>query len=148
MLSQTAEYALRAMVVLAMEPDEPRTAQQIAARSKVPLDYLAKILQCLARAHLVTGQRGRGGGFSLVRGPRDVTVYDVVSAVDKFPRIETCPLGLASHGVKLCTLHRKLDDAVRIVEESFRSTSLWDLLEEPSVSRPLCETEELVHVAP
>ena len=65
MFSQTAEYALRAIVVLAVDPKKPWIAQDIAAESKVPQDYLMKVLQALGREGLVTAQRGRGGGFIL-----------------------------------------------------------------------------------
>src|SRR4051812_13006650 len=128
MLSQTAEYALRAMVNLAANPGEARTAQDIAVQSHVPLDYLSKVLNGLARAGLVTGQRGRGGGFQCTRPPQLITVLEVVSAVDPLRRITTCPLGLQAHGTSLCPLHRKLDDAVRTVEEAFASTTIESLV--------------------
>lgn len=124
MLSQTTEYALRAMVTLAASPDEAQTARQIAGASKIPADYLAKILGSLARAGLVTAQRGRGGGFKSTRPAEDVTVLDVVDAVDPLQRIKVCPLGLAAHERQLCPLHSKLDDAIRSVQEAFASTTL------------------------
>ena len=101
MFSQTVEYALRAVVVLAMHPDSPRTAQQIADASKMPVDYLFKVLQLLGRAGLVTGQRGKHGGFTLARLPHDMTVLDVVNAVDPIKRLRTCPHGIPSHGTTL-----------------------------------------------
>jgi Rrf2 family transcriptional regulator, nitric oxide-sensitive transcriptional repressor len=127
MLSQTAEYALRAMVALATGKGEPRTAQNLAQASRVPLDYLSKVLNSLARAGLISGQRGRGGGFQSVRPAGEITVLEVVSAVDPLRRIRTCPLGLQAHGENLCPLHRKLDDAVRSVEEAFAATTIQSL---------------------
>src|SRR5450432_987244 len=119
MLSQTAEYALRAMVSLAGGEKRARTALDLAEESKVPFDYLSKILNSLSRAGLVSGQRGRGGGFQSARPASLMTVLEVVTAVDPLKRIRTCPLGLKAHGTNLCPLHRKLDDAVRSVEEAF-----------------------------
>jgi Rrf2 family protein len=87
MFSQTAEYALRAVVVLAGDPEKPWTAQEIAAHSLVPQDYLVKVLQALAKQGLVTAQRGRGGGYVLRRPPRGITVLDVINAVDTIRRI-------------------------------------------------------------
>jgi len=127
MLSQTAEYALRAMVALATGSGQARTAQEIAGAARVPLDYLSKVLNSLARAGLISGQRGRGGGFQSVRPPGEITVLEVVSAVDPLRRIRTCPLGLEAHGENLCPLHRKLDDAVRSVEEAFAATTIQSL---------------------
>lgn len=136
MLSQTAEYALRAIVALAMNPGSPRTAQDLARESQVPLDYLSKILNSLSKAGLVTGQRGRGGGFQPAVRPSELTVLQVVTAVDPLKRIKTCPLGLKAHGENLCPLHRKLDDAVRGVEEAFASTTIESL-----AGKSFCESE-------
>ncbi len=130
MLSQTAEYALRAMVTLASARGPALTAQEIALESHVPLDYLSKVLSSLSRAGLVHSQRGRGGGFQPARPLSEITVLDVVSAVDPLRRIKTCPLGLTAHGANLCSLHRKLDDAVRSVEEAFAAATIESLLEE------------------
>ncbi len=137
MLSQTAEYALRAMVALATGKNA-RTAQDLARQSQVPLDYLSKILNSLARAGLVTGQRGRGGGFQPVRPASQITVLQVVSAVDPLKRIRNCPLGLAAHGENLCPLHRKLDDAVKSVEEAFATTSIESLSGKPGCDGAPC----------
>ncbi len=132
MFSLTAEYALRAMVTLAGQPDSAQTAQQIATASQIPADYLFKVLQSLSRAGLVIAQRGKRGGFSLAKPPSETCVLDVVNAVDPIRRIRTCPLGIAAHADnKLCPLHRKLDEAFRSVEEAFASSFLCDLTENP-----------------
>ena len=141
LFSTTAEYALRAMVLLALRRGSPQTAQQIAAETKTPVDYLFKVLQSLARAQLVHAQRGKRGGFSLLNPPEEVSIWQILQAVDPIRRITTCPLGLAAHGVRLCSLHRKLDDAMRHVEDAFASTMLSDLIDEASPIRPLCAGE-------
>ncbi len=136
MLSQTAEYALRAMVTLATAEGGARTAQEIAAESQIPLDYLSKVLHSLAKAGLVTAQRGRGGGFQPANRVAELTVLEVVSAVDPLKRIKTCPLGIKNHGETLCPLHRKLDDAMKTVEDAFASTTIKSL-----VGKSFCESE-------
>lgn len=141
MISQTAEYALRAIVVLADEAAPFWTAQAISGKAQVPQMYLMKVLQPLTRAGLISAQRGRNGGFSLARPANQISVLDVVSAVDPLRRIRTCPLGLKSHGTVLCPLHRKLDDAMRFVEEAFGSTTIADIVSNPSPIRPLCEQQ-------
>jgi len=88
MLSQTAEYALRAIVVLAGDTTASWTAQTIAAKTLVPHDYLIKVLQPLTKAGLVTAQRGRNGGFALTRPPEQINVLDVLNAVDPLKRIK------------------------------------------------------------
>ena len=138
LFSQTTEYALRAMVLLATQPEEPQITGTIAEKTRVPAGYLSKVLQSLGRANLVHAQRGVGGGWVLARAPELITILDVVNAVDPIQRIKTCPLGLSAHGKNLCPLHRKLDDALAQVEEAFSSTALSDILKTPTTSRPLC----------
>ncbi|MEX0885349.1 MAG: Rrf2 family transcriptional regulator [Phycisphaeraceae bacterium] len=138
MISHTAEYALRAMVCLADHVHAPLTSQQLADRTRVPLGYLAKIMQQLGRADLVVGQRGPNGGFSLTRPPAEISILQVVAAVDPIRRVTHCPLGLATH-TSLCPLHRSLDDAVAHIENAFSTTSLADLLDDTGNATPLCE---------
>ncbi|WP_010583368.1 RrF2 family transcriptional regulator [Schlesneria paludicola] len=138
MISQTAEYALRAAVFLADDDDIPRTNLQIAAGTEVPVGYLAKVMQSLSRGGIVLAQRGPNGGF-LLRIPADeLTVLQVINAVDPVQRFPECPLKLAHHGKNLCPLHRKLDDTAKLVEESFGDTTIADLLNVPATRKPLC----------
>lgn len=140
MFSQTVEYALRAVVYLAYESPEARTTEQIHTATKVKRAYLSKILQGLARKGIVQTQRGVHGGISLVKPPHELTILDVVNAVEPIERIVSCPLGLESHGVRLCPLHKRMDAALASVEKAFGSTTLAEVLAEPSDSIPLCET--------
>ena len=141
MFSQTTEYALRAVVWLASRHGKPQTTRQIAATTRVPAGYLSKVLQALGRADLVKSQRGLYGGFTLARPPGQISVLEVVNAVDPIQRIETCPLGLKSHGAELCALHKRLDDAIAHIEKAFSTSSIADLLSESSSKHPLRETE-------
>ena len=138
MLSQSVEYALRAACFLADRAPAPQTTGQIAKVTKVPAAYLSKILQQLGRAGIVRSQRGLHGGMSLTKTPEELTILEVVNAVDPLQRIHECPLGLAAHGVRLCPLHRRLDDAAAAVESAFRETTLAEVLAEPTESVPLC----------
>jgi Rrf2 family nitric oxide-sensitive transcriptional repressor len=138
MISQTAEYALRAVVALAAGDGTPQTTHRIAATTKVPPDYLSKVLQSLGRAGIITSQRGQRGGSVLARSASQISVYDVVQAVDPIVRIRSCPLGLPGHGERLCALHRRIDDAIGTVENAFRASTIAELLAEPSESHPLC----------
>jgi Rrf2 family protein len=137
-LSQTVEYALRAVVHLADQAPAARTTEQIADVTQVPQAYLSKVLQALNRAGIVRSQRGVGGGVSLVKAPNKLTILEVVNAVDPIERITTCPLGLAAHGKHLCPLHRRMDDALAMMEAAFRKTTLAEVLAEPTTSKPLC----------
>ena len=139
MFSQTVEYALRAVAHLAYEAPNAQTTEQLAVATRVPSAYLSKVLQALSRGGIVKSQRGVGGGMSLVKTPADLTILEVVNAVEPIQRIKTCPLGLKSHGVRLCPLHRRMDDAMATVEAAFGGTTLAEVLNEPTHSPPLCE---------
>jgi Rrf2 family transcriptional regulator, nitric oxide-sensitive transcriptional repressor len=139
MISQTAEYALRAIVYLAMNPGNAFTTQQISLTTKVPAAYLSKVLQSLVRARLVQSQRGLGGGFVLTKPPAEINILEVLNAVDSIQRIRTCPLGLEAHGANLCALHKKLDDATAIIENTFATTTIAEILAKPTASVPLCD---------
>lgn len=145
MFSQTIEYALRAVVHLAYQAPDAHTTADIAEATRVPKDYLSKILQGLAREGIVKTQRGVGGGVSLAKEPGELTILDVVNAVEpeSVRRITTCPLGLKTHGIRLCPLHKRLDNAIASVESAFRKTTLAEVLAEPSESVPLCEAPDV-----
>lgn len=139
MFSQTVEYALRAVVFLASEAPKACTTDQIATATLVPKAYLSKVLQNLSRAGIVNSQRGVGGGMTLAQVPDKLTILEVVNAVEPIGRIQECPLGLKSHGVNLCPLHRRLDNALAMVEEALASSTLAEVIADPSRSKPLCD---------
>ena len=87
MISQTAEYSLRAMAYLADQmPQGYRSTIEVATATKVPTPYLSKVLKRLVDIGLLKGQRGPGGGFLLMRTPELITVWDVVDAVEPIKR--------------------------------------------------------------
>lgn len=140
MISQTAEYALRAMVFLAMR-SAAATGQEIAETTKVPPGYLSKIMQQLVKSKLVNSQRGIGGGFALSLQPAQISILDVINAVDPIERITSCPLGIKSHGFNLCPLHKRLSDATAHVEDAFSRSTLMELVEDSK--HPLCSSAPL-----
>ncbi len=138
MISQTSEYALRAIVYLADNPTQAHTAETIAQGTKVPVGYLAKVLQMLSRAKLVSSQRGLRGGFTLLKDAKTLTVLDVVQAIEPVARIHTCPLNIGEHGPNLCPLHRHMDAAMAVIEQRFKDLTIHTLISDPEASHPLC----------
>ena len=140
MFSQTVEYALRAVVCLAHHAPDACTTDEISLATKVPKPNLSKVLQNLGRRKIVRSQRGIGGGITLVKPPEELTIFEVVNAFEPIARIDSCPLGLKSHGKQLCPLHKRMDDAAAVVQDAFQKTTLADLLTAPIGSYPLCES--------
>lgn len=143
MLSQTAEYALRAMSWLALSRGELVPTATVAEKTQVPAHYLAKVLQQLASANLIEGRRGVRGGYRLAKPADQISLLDVINTVEKVERIRTCPLGLEGHGPNLCPLHQRMDRAAKAVIEIFGDATLADLVsgEGEQRTRPLCETK-------
>ena len=132
LLSQTTEYALQAIVLLAAFPGEPRTSKQITAATSAPEGYISKVMQTLVRAGLVHSKRGLGGGFTLARHANDITLLDVVDAVDPLVPIERCPMGQTRENCRqLCALHRRINHSTEMVRRVFRDTTISELLVNP-----------------
>ena len=131
MFSQATEYALRAMTYLAEHADEPAISETISVAMQVPKPYLSKVLRELVESGLIVSTRGRNGGFVLSRPATQITALEIVNALDPIRRITTCPLGRADH-VELCPMHRKMDSAIEHVECSLRSTTLAQLIAQPT----------------
>ncbi len=146
MISQTVEYALRSIVTIAQHEGHPCTAQQISKITKVPAPYLSKLMQRLVRAGIAKSQRGLHGGFVLIKEPDELTIWEVVDAVEPFKRIHECPLGIKSHGSTLCPLHRRLDNAMEMVEKQFRNTTIADVLAETGAVTPLCQEKKTFQI--
>jgi Rrf2 family protein len=141
MFSQTTEYALRAMACLALEPDRLVPTADVAEKTKVPSNYLSKVLQQLAARKLITGRRGVGGGYRLARPAQEIALLEIIQSVGTLTRIEACPLGLATHGHSLCPLHKTMDKAAAVLIELFEGVTLSHLISDPTrPNRPLCET--------
>jgi Rrf2 family protein len=140
MLPKSAEYALRAVVWLGREPEKALPADELAKCTKTPRRYLHKVLQDLVKAELVRSRSGPGGGYSLARSPRAITILDVVNAAAPLERIRRCPLGLRSH-TRLCPLHRELDNVYAASEAALGRVTIAKLLSSTSPIIPLCEVK-------
>jgi Rrf2 family protein len=93
-LSQTAEYALRAMAWLATEsPERPVRARDMSRGTQIPTHYLSKILRRLVLAGVLESQKGQGGGFSLARPPGEISFRQILAALDAYPAQARCAFG-------------------------------------------------------
>jgi Rrf2 family protein len=81
-LSARADYALRAAIEIANVGEGHVTAEQVARAQQIPVKFLETILTQLRRAGLVRSQRGPDGGFWLARAADDITLADIIRAID------------------------------------------------------------------
>jgi Rrf2 family nitric oxide-sensitive transcriptional repressor len=135
------------MACLALYQDELVPATTLAEMTRVPANYLAKVLQQLADAGLVSGRRGVGGGYKLAMPPEKISLIDICRAVGRLDRIEQCPLGLPNHGSNLCPLHRTMDKAICELIDTMTNVTLNDLVNDPrGANKPLCDAATTVRL--
>lgn len=96
MLSQATGYAALALGFVAAAGGKPVLVKQIATACEIPQPYLAKIINSLARAGVVTTQRGIGGGVQLAKPAVDLTLLDLCEALDDPILDNRCMLGVAT----------------------------------------------------
>ena len=116
-LSQTSEYAMRALAYLAtLPPAVAARAAQIADATGVPSHYLSKVLRKLVAAELLAARKGHGGGFSLARPAAKIRFLDVLDALGEAPTDKRCAFGWGNCDVQNpCPLHplwSRLNEAV------------------------------------
>lgn len=136
-LGEGVEWGLHCATVLAMVPPEmPMPASRLAEFHGVPPTYLAKILQAMSTAGLVEAVPGRHGGYRLARSMSDITLLDVVLAVDGDEPAFRCteirrrgPSAVpARHYSAVCTIAAAMWEAEEAWRESLRSVTLADLV--------------------
>jgi len=82
-ITRQADYAIRAMLYLsALKPEEKAATSKIAESKKIPSSFLAKIISQLSIAGLIRTTRGARGGVTLAHPPKDISILDVVEAID------------------------------------------------------------------
>lgn len=142
MLSQTAEYALRAMVHLARKEKDGTAlrAEEIATDLHVPRNYLSKILHSLAREGLLDSTRGPHGGFRLSAPAGEIQLSRVIEVFE--PELladdQRCLMGrtLCSDD-EPCPAHGRWKEVSRAVQAFFHRTTLGDLAGDRGETRVL-----------
>jgi Rrf2 family protein len=128
-LSQTAEYALRAVLRLArLPPGHLARVPGLAADLGIPANYLSKTLSQLARAGVLASTRGKRGGFALARPPHRLTLEEVVAPFEEMGR-RHCLLGEgACTDRDPCEAHAAWRAISDRMAEFFRNTTVADIL--------------------
>jgi Rrf2 family transcriptional regulator, iron-sulfur cluster assembly transcription factor len=135
MLSQTAQYALRAALCLARAgAGQTLTADTIATALGAPANYMSKTLHALAKTGIVEGVRGPSGGFRLLISPSQLSVARIVEAFDEPDRYPTCLIG---HGpcdpANPCVAHTQWSAVIEAMHAPLQQTMLTDLMESDSL---------------
>jgi Rrf2 family protein len=138
-VSRKIDYALRAVIHLASEDDGERacSVSEIAARERIPRQFLVKIIQELIHKGLVRSRRGPRGGYVLARPARDVTFRQVIEAVEGPISLNACTGEHADCSfLGLCGMERIWREGQRRVMELFENTTIADVRFPPVPARP------------
>ena len=132
-LTRGSEYALRAMVYLAERPEQEVSALRAVSSAKdVPESFMAKIFQSLVHAGLVVSHRGARGGFSLARPAGEITVAEVIAAIDGPIALNTCVIPPESCDQSTdCPVHEVWVRAQRAMMDVLAGVTFADLVAEP-----------------
>lgn len=131
-LSRTADYGVRAVLHVAVHSgDGLCLAADIAEAEDIPPDYVPKVLRGLVRAGLLRSHRGKTGGFSLARRPEDISLLDVIQALEGYPVLNRCLLrpGECPRD-KRCPVHRVWLKARDTFLDYLRGATIASLLAE------------------
>lgn len=129
-LSRTAEYALRALLVLARHGEgRPLTADVIAEMTGTPANYLGKTLYALMKAGILRSSRGPSGGFALATDPATLTISQVVDVFTEPMHAPRCLLGTGlCDSSRPCDAHFNWKRVTTAAREPLRTTTIADLL--------------------
>lgn len=130
-ISQACKYGLRAMVYLAEHGAQPVLSRDIARELRIPEHFLAKILQDLSKNRLLDSFKGRGGGFCLARAPDQITLLEVVEAIDGPDFGQGCVLGLPECSDESpCPLHYQWSDIRATILQMLSRTTMEHVVNE------------------
>jgi len=129
-ITRQADYAVRAVLYLAkLGPQEKAATSQIAEEQDIPLSFLAKIIAQLSVAGLLQTMRGARGGVTLARDPEEITLLEVVEAIDGPIMLNECVNGSYKCPVEGCPIRAVWRDAQADLVERLRSTSFSEFLQ-------------------
>ena len=133
-LTSKGRYAVTAILDLAFHSHTgPVSLSQVSRRQDLSLSYLEQLFTRLRKEKLVRSTRGPGGGYSLERPPEDITIAEVIAAVDEDMDTTRCSGEINCQDGKQCLSHELWDELSQQIYLFLKEISLRDLMEEPDI---------------
>lgn len=130
-LTSRGRYAVTAMFDIALRPEGERvTLNEISQRQGISLSYLEQIFARLRRAGLVSSLRGPGGGYTLARPAAEISVADIIHAVDEVLDARYCQGGRDCHNGQECLSHMLWNDLSEKIEAYLHEITLQQLIDQ------------------
>lgn len=133
MFSTSCHYGLQAMIYIALHSsdEENISLNRIADEQDIPKHFLSKILQLLVKHKLLVSMKGPTGGFRLNRPPEEITLIEVIQAIDGLDMFNQCGIGFKrcddSHP---CPIHEEYKEVRDQIQDLFEHKTLQELTEE------------------
>lgn len=139
-LSTKGRYAVTAMLDLALNGQEgPVTLSDISENQGISLSYLEQLFAALRAKKLVRGVRGPGGGYFLGRGADEISIADIICAVDEWVEFTRCRGKEDCRGGQRCLTHSLWDDLSRQIYDFLTDITLADLVARGKKNLESCE---------
>ena len=135
-MTTKGRYAVTAMLDLALHTGSgPVRLAEIAERQELSLAYLEQLFAKLRRNQLVASSRGPGGGYSLARSSEELSVADIIEAVDEGVDATNCSGKSDCQDGNTCLTHHLWDDLTRQIHGFLQGISLADLMARGDIQR-------------
>jgi len=132
MITREADYATRAVLCLATKyaAKEQMSTLALAEEMDIPYRFLRKIIKTLVEADIVVSKRGKGGGLFLARKPKEISLRDVIEAVDvRGLALSYClQEGNVCNRQPICKINRELTEVQKMVDEKLSAITLDKML--------------------
>ena len=130
-LNQATDYAFRMVLYLATCPEGTKiTGAALAEKQNIPERFLLKIMRSLTAADIMKSYRGVEGGFALQRDPKDITLYDVIDAVEGQTQLQRCladPDACTRGCGGMCSLYNAFEEIQNDLAAKLKSVNFADL---------------------
>ncbi|MDZ7756965.1 Rrf2 family transcriptional regulator [Rhodohalobacter sp.] len=133
MFSTSCHYGLQAMIYIALHSTNDKNVDlgQIAEKQDIPKHFLSKILQMLVKNGLLNSMKGPTGGFSLSRPADDITLIEVIDAIDGLDVFTQCGIGFKRcDDDHPCPIHNEYKQVRNNIRELFENKTLLELSED------------------
>src|SRR6266566_6032413 len=145
-LTTKGRYAVTAMLDLALRHDKGSvTLADIARRQNISLSYLEQLFAKLRRSGLVDSVRGPGGGYNLAMPPSQISVAEIIVAINENIDATRCGGEKNCHGDETCLTHQLWEDLSTRIYEFLHGISLADLVSKPQVQQVASRQESRAH---
>jgi Rrf2 family protein len=127
-ITRQTDYAIRCVLYLSKKQDQPTVVEEIAQEMSIPKSFLSKIVQKLSRADILESFRGIKGGFKLARKPAEISLLDVIAAMQGPAASNKCAVDKAKCNLSCaCVVHPVWIELRKQTEDYLRKINFANL---------------------